>query len=183
MASGRWAAPSETARLDVTDTASIAETCGGRAFDIVINNAGVSHDSKALATSPEDWSRVIDTNLTGVFRVAQAVPRAMVAEGRGGSIINIASILGLRVAGNVAAYATAKAGVVQLTRASRWNGHGTRSALTRYAPAISRQTSIAISLPRQLGRRSSRAFRKGVSANWVISMARCCCSLPMLAPS
>ncbi len=118
----------DTARLDVTDAASVAETCGRGAFDIVINNAGVSHDGKALATSSEDWGRVIDTNLTGVFRVAQACAARMVAEGRGGSIINIASILGLRVAGNVAAYATAKAGVVQLTRslALEWARHRIR---------------------------------------------------------
>ncbi|MCU0819449.1 MAG: SDR family oxidoreductase [Beijerinckiaceae bacterium] len=118
----------ETARLDVTDTASIAETCGGHAFDIVINNAGVTHDGKAISTSAEDWTRVIDTNLTGVFRVAQATAARMVAEGRGGTIINIASILGLRVAGNVAAYATAKAGVVQLTRslALEWARHKIR---------------------------------------------------------
>ncbi|PPD15693.1 MAG: 2-deoxy-D-gluconate 3-dehydrogenase [Methylobacterium sp.] len=118
----------EIARLDVTDAASIAATLGGRAFDIVINNAGVAHDGKALATSEADWSRVLDTNLTGVFRVAQASAARMVAEGRGGSIVNIASILGLRVAGNVAAYATAKAGVVQLTRslALEWARHGIR---------------------------------------------------------
>lgn len=118
----------EIARLDVTDAASIAATFGGRAFDIVINNAGVAHDGKALATSDADWSRVLDTNLTGVFRVAQASAARMVAEGRGGSIVNIASILGLRVAGNVAAYATAKAGVVQLTRslALEWARHGIR---------------------------------------------------------
>lgn len=118
----------EIARLDVTDAASIAATLGGRAFDIVINNAGVAHDGKALATAQADWSRVLDTNLTGVFRVAQASAARMVAEGRGGSIVNIASILGLRVAGNVAAYATAKAGVVQLTRslALEWARHGIR---------------------------------------------------------
>ncbi|MCA3639560.1 MAG: SDR family oxidoreductase [Methylobacterium sp.] len=118
----------EAIRLDVTDAACVAEACGGRAYDIVINNAGLSHDGKALTTSAEDWSRVIDTDLTGVFRVAQASAARMVAEGRGGSIINIASILGLRVAGNVAAYATAKAGVVQLTRALafEWARHRIR---------------------------------------------------------
>ena len=118
----------ETARLDVTDAASVAEICSGRAFDVVVNNAGVSHDGKALTTSAEDWTRVIDTDLTGVFRVAQASAARMVAEGRGGSIINIASILGLRVAGNVAAYATAKAGVVQLTcsLALEWARHRIR---------------------------------------------------------
>jgi NAD(P)-dependent dehydrogenase (short-subunit alcohol dehydrogenase family) len=118
----------KTARLDVTDAASVAAACEAQAFDIVINNAGVTHDGKALTIAADDWDRVIDTDLTGVFRIAQASAARMVAEGRGGSIINIASILGLRVAGNLAAYATAKAGVVQMTRslALEWARHGIR---------------------------------------------------------
>lgn len=117
-----------TAQLDVTDTDSVQALCGTEVFDIVVNNAGISHEGKALTTAIEDWTRVIDTDLTGVFRVAQACAGRMVAAGRGGSIINIASILGLRVAGNVAAYATAKAGVVQLTRslALEWARHNIR---------------------------------------------------------
>lgn len=114
--------------LDVTDEASVQGAFAGPAFDVVINNAGVSHDGPALTTAPADWARVIDTDLTGVFRVAQAAAARIVAAGRGGSIVNVASILGLRVAGNVAAYATAKAGVVQLTRslALEWARHGIR---------------------------------------------------------
>lgn len=113
--------------LDVTDPASVA---AGMAvpFDIVVNNAGVALDGPALHTTEDDWSRVIDTDLSGVFRVAQGAARAMVAAGHGGSIVNIASIAGLRVAGNLAAYAAAKAGVVQLTRALalEWARHGIR---------------------------------------------------------
>ena len=113
--------------LDVTDQASVDAAFAGAAFDIVINNAGVGHDGPALTTTPADWARVIDTDLTGVFRVAQAAAQ-MMAKGRGGAIVNVASILGLRVAGNVAAYATAKAGVVQLTRslALEWARYGIR---------------------------------------------------------
>lgn len=114
--------------LDVTDPDSVAAAFAGGAFDIVINNAGVTHDGPALHTTAEDWARVIDTDLTGVFRVAQAAGRSLVAAGRGGAIVNVASILGLRVAGNLAAYATAKAGVVQLTRALalEWARYGIR---------------------------------------------------------
>ncbi|APX24939.1 MULTISPECIES: SDR family NAD(P)-dependent oxidoreductase [Salipiger] len=114
--------------LDVTDHESVAAAFGAEAYDIVINNAGVTVDGPALKTSEEDWGRVIDTDLTGVFRVAQAAARALTAAGKGGSIVNIASILGLRVAGNLAAYATAKAGVVQMSKslALEWARHGIR---------------------------------------------------------
>lgn len=114
--------------LDVTDPASIRAAFEGPAFDIVVNNAGVTHEGPALETSAEDWDRVIDTDLTGVFRVAQAAARRMVDASQGGSIINIASILSLRVAGHVSAYATAKAGVVQMTKslALEWARHGIR---------------------------------------------------------
>ena len=113
--------------LDVTDVASVAAVTG-TAFDIVVNNAGVVLDGPALQTTEDDWTRVIDTDLSGVFRVAQGAARAMVAAGQGGTIVNIASIAGLRVAGNLAAYAAAKSGVVQLTRALalEWARHGIR---------------------------------------------------------
>ena len=114
--------------LDVTDPDSVARTFDGATFDTVVNNAGVTLDGPALDTSDEDWSRVIDTDMTGVFRVAQAAARSMVDAGTGGSIVNVASILGLRVAGNLAAYATAKAGVVQMSKslALEWARHGIR---------------------------------------------------------
>lgn len=114
--------------LDVTDPGSVTAAFAGAPFDIVINNAGISHAGPALTTTDDDWSRVIDTDLSGVFRVARAAAQAMQAAGRGGSIVNVASILGLRVAGNLAAYAAAKAGVVQLTRALalEWARHGIR---------------------------------------------------------
>jgi NAD(P)-dependent dehydrogenase (short-subunit alcohol dehydrogenase family) len=113
--------------LDVTDPGSVARATA-EPFDIVVNNAGVALDGPALQTGEADWARVIDTDLSGVFRVAQGAARAMVAAGRGGAIVNVASIAGLRVAGNIAAYAAAKAGVVQLTRALalEWARHGIR---------------------------------------------------------
>lgn len=119
--------------LDVTDPVSVAAAFAGAPFDIVINNAGVTHDGPALTIQEADWARVIDTDLSGVFRVAQAAGAAMVAarkagQGHGGSIINVASILGKRVAGNLTAYCTAKAGVVQMTRslALEWARHDIR---------------------------------------------------------
>lgn len=115
------------AALDVTDPASVAALFDGTSFDVVINNAGIALDRKAIETSTEDFQQVIDTNLTGVFSVARAAAQSMQRQG-GGSIVNIASILGLRVAGNVAAYAASKAAVVQLTKslALEWARFGIR---------------------------------------------------------
>ncbi|MBF9019840.1 SDR family oxidoreductase [Rhodobacterales bacterium HKCCA1058] len=115
------------AALDVTDPASVAALFDGTSFDVVINNAGIALDRKAIETSTEDFQQVIDTNLTGVFSVARAAAQSMQLQG-GGSIVNIASILGLRVAGNVAAYAASKAAVVQLTKslALEWARFGIR---------------------------------------------------------
>ena len=119
--------------MDVTDTdsvkAAIAEAfsrCG--AVDIVINNAGVAGGGKALEISQQNWREVIDTNLTGAWNVAQQAGLQMVNSATGGSIINIASILGKRVMGNVAPYAASKAALEHLTRvlAFEWARHNIR---------------------------------------------------------
>ena len=107
----------KTLVLDVADAASIAAALSSRSFDILVNNAGVSGAGRAADISEADWDAVLDTNLKGVFLVAQAVARGMREAGKGGSIVNIASILGHRVAGGVSAYAASKAGVIQLTKA------------------------------------------------------------------
>lgn len=113
-------------RLDVTDAASVAEVCA-EPFDIVVNNAGISAAGPAMDYSEADWDRTMDINLKGAFLVSQAAAQKMKDNG-GGSIINIASILGLRVAGAVAAYATSKAALVQMTKATalEWARFGIR---------------------------------------------------------
>lgn len=103
--------------LDVADPVSVTDALAGRHFEILINNAGVSGAGRAADISEADWDAVLDTNLKGVFLVAQAVARGMRESGRGGAIVNIASILGHRVAGGVSAYAASKAGVIQLSKA------------------------------------------------------------------
>ena len=113
-------------RLDVTDAASVAEVCA-EPFDIVVNNAGISAAGPAMDYSEAEWDRTMDINLKGAFLVSQAAAQKMKDNG-GGSIINIASILGLRVAGAVAAYATSKAALVQMTKATalEWARYGIR---------------------------------------------------------
>jgi NAD(P)-dependent dehydrogenase (short-subunit alcohol dehydrogenase family) len=107
--------------IDVTDNTSVtevfAEIASGDGLDILINNAGVTATQPFLDLSEEQWDNVVDTNLKGSFLVAQAAARLMKAQGRGGVIVNIASILGMRVAGSVSSYAASKAGLVQLTKA------------------------------------------------------------------
>jgi len=104
-------------QMDVADGDSVAAALQGTRFDILVNNAGISGAGRAADLGEADWDAVIDTNLKGVFLVAQAVARGMREAGSGGSIVNVASILGHRVAGSLSAYAASKAGVVQLTRA------------------------------------------------------------------
>lgn len=107
--------------LDVTDThsvrAALADAQAGGGIDVLVNNAGVTVAKPILEQQEQDWDAVLDTNLKGCWTVATETARQMVAQGRPGSIINIASILGERVAGGVAPYAVSKAGVLQLTRA------------------------------------------------------------------
>ncbi len=117
-ATGRRAA---SVRLDVTDRASVESAVEAAEaelgpIDILINNAGMADTQSFLDMSEESWRNVIDTDLTGVWRVGQVVARKMVPRGRG-SIINIASVLSLVVQKNQSNYAAAKAGVAQLTRA------------------------------------------------------------------
>jgi 2-deoxy-D-gluconate 3-dehydrogenase len=108
--------------VDVTDSDSVTKAFTQARADlgvatIVVNNAGTVIRKPSVEVSDSEWTGVVDVNLSGVFRVAQASARAMIEARTGGSIINIASILGLRVRNQVAAYAATKAAVVQLTKA------------------------------------------------------------------
>lgn len=107
--------------LDVTDAASIAaalEAVEARfgACDLLVNNAGIAATKPFLDHAEDDWDRVMDVDLRGAFVMAQAAAKRMVAAGREGAIVNIASILALRVIPGVAGYSAAKAGLIQLTR-------------------------------------------------------------------
>jgi NAD(P)-dependent dehydrogenase (short-subunit alcohol dehydrogenase family) len=103
--------------LDVSKPASIDAAVGHlEGFDILVNNAGVVRTAPALTHSEQAWDEVIDTNLKGVFLLAQAAAKAMQTSRTGGSIINVASVLGVRQALGVLSYAVSKAGVIQLTK-------------------------------------------------------------------
>jgi NAD(P)-dependent dehydrogenase (short-subunit alcohol dehydrogenase family) len=108
--------------MDVCDADSVAaafadvESVLGTAT-VVVNNAGVAIGTPALEVTEADWDRVVDTNLKGAWLVAREAARRMVAAGVGGSLINIASIVGFRVTKGATAYAAAKAGLAHLNGA------------------------------------------------------------------
>jgi NAD(P)-dependent dehydrogenase (short-subunit alcohol dehydrogenase family) len=125
--------------LDVTDVASIkaavahAETEVGT-LDILINNSGVSTTQRLTDVTENDYDFVMDTNTRGAFFVAQEVGKRMLARARGaapgtfigGRIVNVASMAGLRVLGQIGVYAMSKAAVIHMTRAMalEWGKYG-----------------------------------------------------------
>ena len=103
--------------LDVTDAKSVvAAVQRAERVDILVNNAGVTNTKPVLEQTEQDWDFIIDTNLKGTWLVATEVARSMKAWGTGGSIINVASVLGLRQGGQVTPYAVSKAAIIQLTK-------------------------------------------------------------------
>ena len=125
--------------LDVTDPTSIkaavahAETEMGT-LDILVNNSGVSTTQRLIDVTPDDYDHIMDTNTRGAFFVAQEVGKRMIARARGaapgtftgGRIVNVASMAGLRVLGQIGVYAMSKAAVVHMTRAMalEWGRYG-----------------------------------------------------------
>lgn len=95
---------------------------------VVVNNAGIAGRGPALDMPEDVYDKVMETNLKGVWNVAQESARRMVDAGEAGSIVNIASILGVRIAKGLLPYAVSKAAVVQMTKvlALEWAPHKIR---------------------------------------------------------
>lgn len=107
----------EAVPLDVSDPASIAAFAPYLATaDVLVNNAGIARAASALRQTPQDWDAVMDVNLKGLFFLCQRAAAAMKARGAGGSIVNIASIAGIRQNVGLAPYGISKAGVIHLTK-------------------------------------------------------------------
>ncbi|MPZ88609.1 MAG: glucose 1-dehydrogenase [Nitriliruptorales bacterium] len=107
---------------DISDPASVVDFVGQvvgsqERIDVLVNNAAITIPKGLLDCSYEEWCKVTDVALNGTFLVSQAVARSMVQRGEGGSIVNIASTSGHRGRRNAVAYCTAKAGILNLTRA------------------------------------------------------------------
>lgn len=107
--------------LDVADVASIGAAFAAAAKsvgvpDVIINNAGIAEPAMFLKTDAASFERVTQTNYIGVWNVCQEATRRLVAAGKPGSIINIASVLALGAAPGYASYCASKGAVIQLTR-------------------------------------------------------------------
>jgi NAD(P)-dependent dehydrogenase (short-subunit alcohol dehydrogenase family) len=117
---------------DVSSEADVAELAASarerfERVDVLVNNAGISLIAPAEDTSTEEWRRVLDVNLTGPFLLSRELGRMMLEAGAG-SIVNVASIAGLRGVSDRSAYNASKHGLVGLTRtlAAEWGGRGVR---------------------------------------------------------
>jgi NAD(P)-dependent dehydrogenase (short-subunit alcohol dehydrogenase family) len=116
-----------SAEADVTRlTQAATRALGG--VDVLVNNAGIARRDPFLAIAPADWDRVLAVNLRGMFLVAQAVSRQMVAGGNGGVIINMCSTNGIAGEEDYAHYNASKGGVLLLTKtmAVELGRHGIR---------------------------------------------------------
>jgi 2-dehydro-3-deoxy-D-gluconate 5-dehydrogenase len=128
---------STTGRTPITLTADLADrraaerlmaeaiAAHGR-LDILINNAGLIRRRPAAEHPDDDWDRVLEVDLSSVFRLCRAAGRHMIERGQGGKIVNIASLLSFQGGITVPGYAAAKGGVMQLTKAlaNEWAAHG-----------------------------------------------------------
>jgi len=108
-----------TFQLDLCDGAAdeifstVEESLGP--VEALVNNAGITADNLTLGMSDDQWSRVIETNLSGVFRLTRRALRKMV-RARSGRIVNVSSIAGIRASAGQSNYSAAKAGLIALTR-------------------------------------------------------------------
>ena len=117
--------------LDVTNvervTAAFADEVG--TIDVLVNNAGTAGPGTLLDMSEETWDRVLDVNVKGAWIMARAAAQQMIARQSGGSIVNVASILGMAVQKMTANYPASKAALLHLTRAMalEWARYGIRA--------------------------------------------------------
>lgn len=116
----------EQMRLDFTDPMAARDVFAARRIDILVNNAGIIRRADAVDFTESDWDAVMDVNLKAVFFTCQAFGRAALDAGRGGKIVNIASLLSFQGGIRVPSYTAAKHGVAGITKllANEWAARG-----------------------------------------------------------
>lgn len=113
-------------RLDLADPMAAADVFAGAGYSILVNNAGIIRRADSVDFTEADWDDVIDVNLKALFFTCQSFARAAIAEGRGGRIVNIASLLSFQGGIRVPSYTASKHGVAGLTKlmANEWASRG-----------------------------------------------------------
>jgi gluconate 5-dehydrogenase len=116
--------------FDVADEGSVLAAfehfdASGVEIDILVNNAGFQLRKPMLELKTDEWRRVVETHLTGSFQVGREAARRMIARGRGGKVINVASLASEVARATIAPYTAAKGGIKMLTRAmaAEWAAH------------------------------------------------------------
>jgi 3-oxoacyl-[acyl-carrier protein] reductase len=135
---------------DPDDATRLVEEAGD--LDILVNNAGLTRDTLLVRMSDEDWRAVIDTNLGGAFNTCRAVVRGMIRR-RSGSIVNVASIVGLRGNPGQTNYSASKAGIIGFTKslARELGSRGVRANVVAPGYVSTRLTDVlGVDLKRQM---------------------------------
>lgn len=137
-------------RLDVTDLASVETTTKTvtqefGAPSILVNNAGIARDNLLLRMKEEEWSSILDTNLTSVYRLSKMVLRGMM-KAQHGRIINITSVVGVTGSAGQANYAAAKAGIIGFTKSLAREVGSRNITVNAVAPGLI-ETDMTHSLP------------------------------------
>lgn len=146
-----------TSGTSVTETAErIAKEMGS--LDILVNNAGIVSTDDILDVAHESWRKIIDVNLTGSFYFTQAAAKIMVRQGRGGRIVNIASVAGRNGGLQTSpAYSASKAGIIGLTKAAARQLAKHKITVNAVAPG-----SLDSEMLRGFGEEKFEALKKGM---------------------
>ncbi|WP_067931472.1 3-oxoacyl-[acyl-carrier-protein] reductase [Alicyclobacillus kakegawensis] len=115
--------------------------------DVLVNNAGITRDTLLMRMKEEDWQAVLNTNLTGAFHMLRAVARPMMKQ-RSGRIINVTSVVGMMGNAGQANYASAKAGLIGLTKSAARELAGRGITVNAVAPGLV-ETDMTAALPAQ----------------------------------
>jgi 3-oxoacyl-[acyl-carrier protein] reductase len=140
----------KTGEVEAIIEASLKE-CGG--FDILVNNAGITKDNLSFRMSIEEWQKVLDINLTAAFLVARTVGRDMIRK-RAGSIINMASVVGIHGNGGQANYSASKAGLIGMTKSLAHETASRGVRVNAIAPGFI-ESNMTASLPDEVKQKMS----------------------------
>ncbi|KPI07237.1 3-oxoacyl-(acyl-carrier-protein) reductase [Actinobacteria bacterium OK074] len=178
LLAGEFGAGSVTALpCDVTDEVQVgalfeaAVRAHGR-LDVVVNNAGLGGTSALVDMSDDQWSRVLDVTLNGTFRCVRAALRLFRSEGRGGVIVNNASVVGWRAQAGQAHYAAAKAGVMALTRCAAVEAAAYGVRVNAVAPSLALHPHLAkVTTPELLDELAAREAFGRPAEPWEVANA------------